>query len=217
MAVRQTRGFSLLELMVTVAIIFIVSGITFISVRPVMNDARVNTAYDTVLTQMRNARQRSIEERKRYIVVFGLPSIAGVATPLGAPTAQSIQVFRLDAGQPVAGAVQVLNSQLPYDVRFQVISGVPTNPANIPDGFGTGATALDFDQGVAAGATRNLVLFMPDGSSRDTIGNLNSGIMYVARNGDLYSSRSFTVLGTTGRIRGWRLVNGAGGPTWIQQ
>jgi prepilin-type N-terminal cleavage/methylation domain-containing protein len=217
MAVRKTRGFSLLELMVTVAIIFIVSGITFISVRPVMNDARVNSAYDTVLTQMRNARQRSIEERKRYIVVFGLPSMAGVATPLGAPTAQSIQVFRLDAGQPVAGAVQVLNTELPYDVRFQVISGVPTNPANIPDGFGTGITALDFDQGVAAGATRNLVLFMPDGSSHDTIGNLNSGIMYLARNGDLYSSKSFTVLGTTGRIRGWRLVNGAGGPTWIQQ
>jgi prepilin-type N-terminal cleavage/methylation domain-containing protein len=217
MAVRKTRGFSLLEMMVTIAIILIVSGITFISMRPVMNDARVNTAYDTVLTQMRNARQRSIEERKRYIVVFGLPSIAGAATPLGAPTAQSIQMFRLDAGLPVSGAVQLSTMQLPYDVQFQTISGIPTNPAKIPDGFGTGVTALDFDQGVAAGATKNLVLFMPDGSARDSIGNLNSGIMYLARNGDLYSSKSFTVLGTTGRIRGWRLVNVAGTPTWIQQ
>lgn len=217
MAVRQTRGFSLLEMMLVVAIIFIVSAITFISIKPVMNDARVNTAYDTVLTQMRNTRQRSIEERKKYIVVFGVPSMAGVATPMGAPTAQSIQVFRLDAGLPVSGAVQVLNMQLPNDVQFQTIAGIPTNPAKIPDGFGAGGTALDFDQGVAAGATKNLVLFMPDGSAHDTIGNLNSGIMYLARSGDLYSSKSFTVLGTTGRIRGWRLVNAAGTPTWIQQ
>jgi type II secretory pathway pseudopilin PulG len=217
MAVRKTSGFSLLEMAATIAILMIVIAITFISVKPVMNDARVNTAYDTALTQMRNARQRAIEERKKYIIVLGLPSIAGVATPLGAPTAQSVQVFRLDAGMPPSGAVQVLNMQLPFDVQFQTISGIPTNPAQVPDGFGTGLTALDFDQGVAAGATKNLILFMPDGSARDTIGNLNSGVMYLARNGDLYSSKALTVLGSTGRIRGWRLVNNAGGPTWTQQ
>jgi type II secretory pathway pseudopilin PulG len=217
MAVRKSSGFSLLEMAATIAIIMIVAAITFISVKPVLDDARVNTGYDTALTQLRGARQRAIEERKRYIVVFGLPTIAGVATPLGAPTAQSVQVFRLDAGQPPAGAVQVLNLQLPYDVRFQTISGIPTNPAQVPDGFGTGVTALDFDQGVAGGATKNMVLFMPDGSARDTVGNLNSGTLYLARNGDLYSSKSLTVLGSTGRIRGWRLVNAAGTPTWIQQ
>jgi prepilin-type N-terminal cleavage/methylation domain-containing protein len=217
MAVRKSRGFSLLEMAATIAIMLIVAGITFISIQPVLNDARVNAAYDTALTQTRSARERAIEERKRYLVVFGLPSIAGVATPLGAPNAQSVQVFRLDAGMPPSGAVQVLSLQLPRDVRFQTISGIPTNPAKVPDGFGSGTAALDFDQGVASGATKNLVLFMPDGSARDTIGNLNNGILYLARDSDLYSSKALTVLGSTGRIRGWRLVNAGGTPTWIQQ
>jgi len=53
---------------------------------------------------------------------------------------------------------------------------------------------------------------MPDGSAHDVNGNLNSGIVYVARNGDLYSSRAITLYGATGRIRGWRLLSSGGGP-----
>jgi hypothetical protein len=33
----------------------------------------------------------------------------------------------------------------------------------------------------------------------------------------LQSMRAITVFGTTGRVRGWRLVQQAGGPTWVQQ
>ena len=85
----------------------------------------------------------------------------------------------------------------------------------MPDGFGNAATAIDFDQAVA-GAITNQVMFMPDGSAHDVNGNLNSGIVYVARNGDLDSSRAVTLYGATGRIRGWRLLNSGGAPQWIQ-
>jgi hypothetical protein len=60
-------------------------------------------------------------------------------------------------------------------------------------------------------------MFLPDGSARDTNGSLNSGIIYVARTADLYSSRAVTLYGATGRIRGWRLINSAGAPIWFQQ
>ncbi len=60
-------------------------------------------------------------------------------------------------------------------------------------------------------------MFMPDGSARDVNGNLNSGILYLARNGDLYSSRAVTLYGATGRIRGWRLLRFGGAPKWFQQ
>ena len=60
-------------------------------------------------------------------------------------------------------------------------------------------------------------MFLPDGSAHDLLGNLNNGILYLARNGDLYSSKAITVFGSTGRVRGWRLVSQAGAATWIEQ
>lgn len=197
------RGFSLLETVAVVAIILIACAITFVTLQPALQDSHVNAAYSTVLTQLRTARQRSISERKRYIVIIVPP--------------QTIQIYRWDVGVPVSPAPVLLNSiDLPPDVLFTAVAGLPTGPASVPDGFGTGGTAIDFDQGVGAGNTSE-VMFMPDGSSRDRQGNLNSGIVYVARPNQLYTSRAVTVFGSTGRIRGWRLVDRSNSPTWIQE
>jgi Tfp pilus assembly protein FimT len=209
-------GFSLLEMMIVCCLFLIVGGMTFMAVQPVLKDARANQAFEDVLMPLRTARQRAITERKQYIVCFGVATPTGALTPLGAPTAQSIQLFRWDAGTALSAATQVTNSKLPTDMLFQTLAGLPNNPATVPDGFGTGSTAIDFDQSVA-GAIKNQVLFMPDGSAHDVNGNLNSGIIYVGRTADLYSSRAVTLYGATGRIRGWRLIKSAGAPLWMQQ
>jgi prepilin-type N-terminal cleavage/methylation domain-containing protein len=211
-----TRGFSLLEMMIVVALFLTVVAITFISLQPALSDARANQAFNYVLMQLRQARQRAVTERKQYIVCFGVAAPNGALTPLGAPTAQSIQMFRWDAGTALSSAVQISANSLPFDMLFQTVAGLPNTGATVPDGFGTGATAIDLDQGVAGG-TNNQVMFMPDGSAHDTNGSSNSGIVYVGRNGDLYSSRAITLYGATGRIRGWHLVNTLGTPTWFQQ
>lgn len=213
MAMRKMRGFSMLEMAIVVALIMILSGITFISLKPALADARVNAGYDTTLMQMRIARQRAIQERKQYIVCFGLATPTGALTPLGAPTAQSVQIFRWDLGTALSATTQVSKVDLPSDVQFQALSGLPS-PG--PDSFGTGTAAIDFDQGVAAAVT-NQVMFMPDGSAQDTNGNLNNGVIYIARNGDLLSSKAVSVFGSSGRIRGWRLVNVGGVNKWMQQ
>lgn len=108
--------------------------------------------------------------------------------------------------------VTVATYQLPDDIQFAVQAGFP--PA-APDGFGSGGTAIDFDQGMGLGS-QNYIMFMPDGSSQDTLGNYNSGVVYMTRSGDLNSSRAISVFGTTGRIRGWRLYSGSGSK-WVQQ
>ncbi len=77
-------------------------------------------------------------------------------------------------------------------------------------------TAIDFDQGMGLGS-QDYIMFMPDGSSQDTVGNYNSGILYLMRASDMYSSRAIDVWGTTGRIRGWRLYNQGGTNKWVQQ
>jgi type II secretory pathway pseudopilin PulG len=210
------RGFSLLELMIVCCIMMIVAGIGFMALQPALKDSRVNQAYEDVLMPLRSARQRAIAERKQYIVCFGIATPLGALTPLGAPTAQSVQVFRWDAGTALSAAVQISNTRLPSDLQFQVQAGLPAGAATVPDGFGNAAVALDLDQGVA-GAIKNQVMFMPDGSAHDVNGNWSSGIVYVIRPGDLYSARAVTLYGATGRIRGWRLLSSGGGPKWFQQ
>jgi prepilin-type N-terminal cleavage/methylation domain-containing protein len=202
-------GYSLLEMMIVVAIGVIVSSITFISLQPLLKQAHVNSAYDTTLMALRNYRARSITERTRYIVAFTAP--------------RTITISSWGVGAPIAPApVLVSTLTLPSDIQFMVQAGVPNTAPTVPDGFGVGAIPIDFGQGLGAGSL-NYVMFMPDGTSQDQSnpgggnGNPNSGVIYLGKPNELWSMRAITVFGTTGRIRGWRLMNQGGGPQWTQQ
>jgi prepilin-type N-terminal cleavage/methylation domain-containing protein len=210
----KAHGFSLIEMAVVLAIAMIMMSVTFLSLQPALKDAHNNQGYDIAVTLLRSARERSIEGREQYIVCFGASSPAGAATPLGVPDAQSVQIYQWPGGTALTAAVQLSKTELPHDVQFLAVSGIPTGAP--PDGFGSGGTALDFDQGVTGGIKAQ-VMFLPDGSAHDTTGNMNSGVLYLARTGDVFSSRAITVFGASGRIRGWRLVNKSGTNTWIEQ
>lgn len=199
--VSKARGFSLLETMAVVSILLISACISFITLQPTLKQAHANAAVDETFMFMRQYRQRAVDERKRYIVQFNAPG--------------TIQIFRWDFAQPVSPAPVLLYTEtLPPDVSYQVVVGVPGGAP--PDGFGNASRAIDFGQGIGLGGL-NYVVFMPDGSSQDQVGNLNSGVIYMGRNGDTYSARAITVYGATGRLRGWQLVNQAGNATWVQK
>jgi type II secretory pathway pseudopilin PulG len=206
---QSMRGFSLLEMTVVVLITMVVMAITFVTTQPLLKQAHVNSAYDTTMMALRNYRSRAITERRRYIVAFTGP--------------QTITISTWGVGSPVAPAPVVVSTlNLPNDVQFMVQAGIPSTAATVPDGFGIGAVPIDFGQGLGVGSL-NYVMFMPDGSSQDMSnpgggsGNLNSGVIYLGRNNELLSMRAISVFGATGRIRGWRLLNGGGGPQWTQQ
>ncbi len=205
------RGFSLVEMLLVVAIIMVLVAISFISLQPAIKNIRTSNAFNTVLQQIRSARQNAIEKREQYIVCFGTGSApAGAATPKGVPDAQSIQIFEWQSGASLSTATQISSVELPWDMQFQVLAGYP---ATAPDNMGT--TAVNFDQGVVGGVT-NQIVFQPDGSARDTLGNLNSGIIYMARTADMNSPRAITLFGASGATRGWRLIN-QGGLKWVVQ
>jgi hypothetical protein len=116
-------------------------------------------------------------------------------------------------GVPVSPApVTVATYTLPPDVQFAVQPGFP-NPG--PDGMGTGATAVTFN--ACALVSTNCVIFYPDGSGQDDLGNFNNGVVYLTRTSDMYSSRAVSFFGTTGRVRGWRLYKQGGVDKWVQQ
>jgi len=187
------RGFSLIELMIVVTLILVVSGAALVSIQPAMRTARVNNGYNITLAALRQARDLSVGQRQTYFITFTLPNIITITQ---------------------GGSGTVVNTYtLPSDIGFIAVAGIPTN-LNAPDQFGV-AGAISFDQGVAGGAT-NVIYFMPDGSAQDVNGNLNNGVIYIARAGELYSSHAITVWGATGRLRGWRLYSNAGTPYWRQ-
>jgi prepilin-type N-terminal cleavage/methylation domain-containing protein len=197
MASRRTRGFSLLELMIVVAIMLIAVSISIMSLQPALRAERVTNAYNTTLSTMRRARELAIGQRRTYVVTFSAAT----------PSSITITPASVTPGGLTA------TYTLPDDVSFATMTGLP---AVAPDGFGTGATAIDFDQGIGAG-NKNAVYFMPDGSAQDINNNTNNGVVYLCRPGELGSMRAITLWGATGRLRGWRIATVAGVSTWKQQ
>jgi type II secretory pathway pseudopilin PulG len=191
----------LIELLIVMAVFLIAGGITFMALLPAWQQARINSAYNTTLMMMRQARQYAVDDRKAYIVNFIAPG--------------TIQIQRVDAGVPGPIITQV---SLPSDIQFSAEPGIPNTSSTTPDNMGTGAQAIDFDLGVTGGIGSQ-VYFYPDGSARDINNNINNGIVYIARPGDLYSSRAITLYGGAGRTRGWRLYppTGVGGGSWSAQ
>jgi len=202
----KNRGFSLLELLIVIAIGLTMAGVTFMAMIPLFKQNHVDQGYDTTLSTIRNYRNQSIIQNKRYILTFTAPG--------------TITVQRWDHVPPPAAdpaPVQVATYTLPQDIQFAVQTGFP-NPG--PDGFGTGTTPVVFNACVVVASGNPCIVFYPDGSAQDDAGNpgnYNSGVVYLMRPGDLYSARAINIWGTTGRIRGWRLYNQSSVNTWVQQ
>jgi Tfp pilus assembly protein FimT len=207
----EAAGFSLLEMAIVMGIMMIMAAVSFLSLQPVLKAQRVTNAYNTALSALRMARDNAVAQRTSYHLQFIKTTTSSTITV--SPTLATFQ-----------GAQNTVTYALPTDVAFSAEYGIPTS--GTPDGFGSGATSIDFGytaQGTGTGGATDLY-FCPDGSVQDATGgagncagNWNSGVVYIARPGELMSSRALTVWGGTGRIRGWRLYRNSGGLAWQRQ
>jgi prepilin-type N-terminal cleavage/methylation domain-containing protein len=196
------RGFSLIEMMVVVALILIVAAFSVMSIQPALRQGRVTNAYNRTLMTLRQARDVSVAQRQIYFVTFNNAVVPNTITITQGSTGIVTATFAL-----------------PIDVAFDVEPGLPISPVvppTTPHGFGTGALAIYFDQGVAGGV-KNTIYFYPDGSAADALGNVNNGIVYIARPGFIDSSRAITLWGATGRLRGWHAYKNGANYYWRQQ
>lgn len=186
-------------MLIVLGIAVIVSAIAAGTLQSTVRDSHVNTAYMTTLTTMRQARETAIAQRRTYILTFTAPGTMTIAPQV--------------AG---TGALN-LTTTLPSDVSFDAEPTIPNTVTTVPDGLGLGAStgAIDFDVNVGAGGA-SVIYFWPDGSARDVAGNLNDGVVYIARPGQVATSRAITLRGLTGRLRGWRLKPGASTP-WVRE
>jgi prepilin-type N-terminal cleavage/methylation domain-containing protein len=202
MLARKMRGFSLIEVLVVISLILIVTGFSVMAIQPALKQGHVTEGYNQTLMALRQAREISVAQRQIYYVTLS----------------NALQPNTITITQGSTGTVTTTYS-LPPDVAFDVEPGVPTSPIappTTPDGFGTAALAIDFDQAVVGGP-KNAIYFYPDGSAADIKGNVNNGVVYLAMPGFVDTSRAITLWGSTGRLRGWHIYKNGANYFWRQQ
>jgi len=175
-AMSPSGGFTLLEVLVTIGIIIVLSGIT-VAVMPVaLISARADSSAATVVAVMRVAREEAISQRRNMQVVFTAPN--------------KITVSRIEVPGP--GTTLVREAFLGSNYSFLLFTGVP----DTPDAFGR-TTATTF-----TGATS--LLFTSSGEFVDQSGDPVNGTVFIGRSGETLSARAITIFGPTALIRQWR-------------
>jgi type II secretory pathway pseudopilin PulG len=191
------------ELMVVVGLIMVISAMAILEYLPTLQNARFDTAMREVIEQLRQAREYSIENRRYVQVTFPTVVTAG-------GTQYEVVLTQRDDLTVGAGNINPVLSTVPIQgpAQFALVSGVDT-PDNFSGGPPTGPIMFE---GLSGGPVGGM-LFQSDGELVDgaTFQAIN-GTVFVGSPGKNTSARAVTVLGGTGRIRGWKGT----GTTWFQ-
>jgi prepilin-type N-terminal cleavage/methylation domain-containing protein len=190
----QNRGFSMIELMVAVMIILIVSAIAITSLRPNLQQARVDAAMRQVVDTFRQAREFAIANRRYVQVSF--------------PANNQVQMTQMNTLTPGAGGINPVLTTLTLAPPLVFnLNGMP----DTPDAYGN-AGPIVFE-GIVNGPVGGM-MFQSDGEFLDGATFLPiNGSVFMGYPGQQSTARAVTVLGTTGRVRGWK---SNGNVTWYQ-
>jgi prepilin-type N-terminal cleavage/methylation domain-containing protein len=174
---RGQAGYSLIEMMATLAIMGIVSAIAIVNIGSTLPGLKSDGAMRIVMTQLNTARETAITQRRNFQVSF----ING----------NRIQIIRqnLPAGTTLLSTVY-LEGGLTYRVD-------PSITLDTPENFGK-SVGVDFGTAIA-------IIFSPDGTLVNQSGVPVNGTVFLSSpNTPQGSARAITVLGATGRVRGYR-------------
>jgi prepilin-type N-terminal cleavage/methylation domain-containing protein len=187
------RGFSMTELSVAIGIILIIFGMAIAAFQPAIQAAKYDTGMRQVLDQLRQAREYSLANR-RYVQV----SFPVVPTANGPE--YEVVITELNSLTAGGGAVNPVLSTTPiqFPEQFYVYPGY----VDTPDAYGNSG-AIVF--GGTIGGPAAGMIFQSDGElvSAATLQPIN-GTVFLGVPGNPMSVRAITVLGSTGRIRGWK-------------
>jgi prepilin-type N-terminal cleavage/methylation domain-containing protein len=174
---RSQRGYSLIELMLTLGIAGVVSSIAMLQIGAAQPGMKGDGAMRIVMAQLNSARELSIAQRREMQVNFvGTSQVQIVRQEIPAGTTTTLSTVALEGG-----------------LVYGVIAGVP----DTPDGFGLKAGGIAF-------GTATAVLFNSDGTVIDQNGNSLNGTVFLAIPAIARSMRAITIMGGTGRIRGYK-------------
>jgi type II secretory pathway pseudopilin PulG len=173
---RSERGISLLDTVATVGVMGLLASIAVVQLGTARRSLQGDGAVRAVMAQMNTAREMAITRRRNMRLTFTNPNRVQIACEeVPGPTLTAVSSVAFEGG-----------------MRFLLTPGVP----DTPDAFGMPA-AIAF-------GTATQVKFNPLGQFVDQNGALVNGTVFVALAGEAQSTRAVTVMGSTGRVRGFR-------------
>ena len=196
---RREQGFSLVELVVVVAVMFIIAAFAIFQSTGTMASYKANAAQDLVFSQLRVARGLAISQR-RTVQVWIDQSFSG---PGGT---QQVKYQVQAAAQTAEVAGPIVAVPLPAPVQFLLEPGVPDTP------MAFGNVAAVFIGNTSGGPA--IMQFNPTGTFTDNTGTaILNGTVFLGIPGQASTARAITIMGGTGRVRqytwngasiGWR-------------
>jgi prepilin-type N-terminal cleavage/methylation domain-containing protein len=192
-------GFSMVELVMVVAVTCIIAAVTVVQLQPSLQNFRATAALGEVKSTLRQAREYAISQRRTVAVSF--------TTDQEGNEEIKLNLYNVAAGIQALNNVPFLQVSLEPSVQFVL---TPTLP-DTPDKFGN-AAALCFNG--AAYAAGSVLEFQSDGTFTDATGAPINGSIFLAIANNHTTARAVTILGSTGRVKGW---SGADGASWFEQ
>ncbi len=190
-AVRDESGFSLLELLVVVALMGTIAAMAIMVSPSFTRTAKADAAIVQLMDAIRSAREVAISQRRNVELRFvGLDAVQTVRIDIGANGVQT--------GTTVLRTVSLEN-------RMQFRKD-PDVADDTPDLFGN-TTAIHF--GLPA-ATRRI--FTSEGTFVDQDGDVLNGTVFLSIPNEVNSARAITVMGATALIHAWRW----NGREWVE-
>ena len=176
--VRLQPGFSLMEILVAVAIISIILGMALLNYGNILPNLKANSAMDQLLYQLRSARERAIAHRREVQVQF-----------VGTNQLTITEIWLLGTAPPASTV------SFEGGAQYIILPGVPDLPAP----FNFGNTAPVYFGGVSGGPP--IMKFSTTGALVDGGNTLVNGTVFMGIPGRPSTARAISILGATGRVR----------------
>jgi prepilin-type N-terminal cleavage/methylation domain-containing protein len=174
-AQRDQRGFTLIEIMMVIAILATVAGIAA-GVSPAMiREAKADSSIEQAVDVFRSAREVAISQRRNVMIQF-----------LGNNALRTVRQNIPGPGTTILRTVQLENR-----MQFMKTPGLP----DTPDLFGN-AQAVNF------GPTAQW-MFTSEGTFVDNSGDILNGTLFLGIPDQINSARAVSVFGATALIRVW--------------
>ncbi len=191
----------MIELSIVIGLIMVLAVIAIVGMSPALQNAKSDAAMRQLIDQLRQAREYAIANRRYVQVTF--PTLN---------TRPQIVMTQMNTLTPGAGGVNPVLSTVTIEGpgTYYVMPGL----SDTPDAFGN-CGAICFE--AVVGGPPGGMLFQSDGELVDGTTFLPiNGSVFLGMVGVKNSERAVTVLGTTGRVRGWKTTGAAGATAWTQ-